>query len=98
MYIDVVACAGPEVHVLHTNRFDREQAVTYLKAVGNALTTIFIRQESKQKHAVVLQCLHNPRCLYKYPLTATKVSFTSLGKWNNIYQVRIQYYLEKFIL
>ena len=43
MYIDVVACAGPEVHVLHTNRFDREQAVAYLKAVGNALTTIFIR-------------------------------------------------------
>ena len=45
MYIDVVACAGPEVHVLHTNRFDREQAVAYLKAVGNALTTIFIRPE-----------------------------------------------------
>ena len=22
IYIDVVACAGPEVHVLHTNRFE----------------------------------------------------------------------------
>ena len=33
-----------------------------------------------------------------YPLTATKFSFTSLGEWDNIYQVRIQYHLEKFIL
>ena len=36
-----------EVHVLHTNRFDREQAIAYLKAVGNALTTIFIRQSEQ---------------------------------------------------
>ena len=85
----------------------------HLKAVGNALTTIFNKTESRQQHASKLwgklssldreqaaACyfLAVPRRLYKYPLTATKVSFTLLGKWDSIYQVRIQYYLEKFIL
>ena len=72
---------------------DREQAVASPKAIGSALTTIFSRQRASSG----MLCLHNPRCLYQYPLTATKFSFTSLGKWD-IYQVRIQYHLEKFIL
>ena len=33
IYIDVVACAGPEVHVLHTNRFELHTC-TYTSGFG----------------------------------------------------------------
>ena len=38
IYIDVVACAGPEVHVIHTNRFELHTC-TYTSGFGQYQTT-----------------------------------------------------------
>ena len=42
---------------------DQVQAVASLKAVGNALTTIFIRQRASSSMLYSCSALHNPWCL-----------------------------------
>ena len=53
--------------------------------------------ESKQQQAVFLQCFAQLLVPINPP-DSQQISFTLLGKWDNIYQLRIQFHLEKFIV
>ena len=64
MYIDVVACAGPEVHVLHTNRFELHTC-TYTSGFGQyqassaALATQRERGGREGEETESIICIHS---------------------------------------
>ena len=84
MYIDVVACAGPEVHVLHTNRFELHTC-TYTSGFGQyqassaALATE--RERERERGSRLTDRLKNRRSInygYSISICESVITFYSI--------------------